>query len=631
VQTIRIHTVVDAPTISYALDLFRSMKILAVKPDKIAFYIYCLEKSNKISSEIKEFEAEYNVTVNTFDVFTQSRGSVGHAEGLNQALSNIPAECNRLNIICDSDTLVVAKHWDSALRYLINTRQVGAFGTTYENIGGFTSGTGITQTYKNLPNFVWMAVMPGFPWNTLDASSSVDKTLKLSAEDCLIHNLPPNSVLLRDVGWKIPSFLAKYEISSVCFKYLHPSFIDSVVLKNTNWDYHEEYHLQNIPFVVHQRGARKFKWNVAESAKFRSEAWKYINRVKDEPGPDWGSILADVGSSCKGSVEVAQRRGSKSRKEQPQPRAERRAGDGGERKKEREIAQNVTFVNPMSEYSGEYYTKNTDYLLVTCSLEESRTKVLRQVISNLKDQKIDPARLTIFDNASTIPGVVDELVAAFPESVYQCSHNIGYWSAIWWWLRNRVSGQYTYIIESDLIHYDMHRLYDAEQLLDLNPLIGSVRTIKFEVNNASSYYKTVVGNKRSSVPLVSRQNNVTSQDIYCSVINPEKGLYYSNFLTHLPALNRTEAMMKVFERLSSKGQFDEFTFQSYYWGRFQYTGVLDRGIMSYDCAQRDGKVLTGSWTDPARLKKIGYKNSRNGNIEPDRSYTVHPQSVTIVT
>jgi hypothetical protein len=53
--------------------------------------------------------------------------------------------------------------------------------------------------------------------------------------------------------------------------------------------------------------------------------------------------------------------------------------------------------------------------------------------------------------------------------------------------------------------------------------------------------------------------------------------------------------------------------------------------MSYDCAQREGKVLTGSWTDPARLKKIGYKNSRNGNIEPDKSYTVHPQRVTIVT
>lgn len=71
----------------------------------------------------------------------------------------------------------------------------------------------------------------------------------------------------------------------------------------------------------------------------------------------------------------------------------------------------------------------TSFLFVTCCLESSRAAILQHVIDNLLEQVDASRELTVFDNGSTQPGVVDQLVNNF-RNVYRTERNVGYWSAI---------------------------------------------------------------------------------------------------------------------------------------------------------------------------------------------------------
>lgn len=134
---------------------------------------------------------------------------------------------------------------------------------------------------------------------------------------------------------------------------------------------------------------------------------------------------------------------------------------------------------------------DVSFLLVTCCLDESRANVLTDVVKNLSSQYDgDEDDLTVFDNSSTIIGTHELLTNTF-KNVYVADVNVGYWSAIDWWLESIEHKQpkYTYIIESDMIHYDFHKIWDAAKLLTNNDQIGSVRLHEYSVENWHLYNK----------------------------------------------------------------------------------------------------------------------------------------------
>ena len=267
----------------------------------------------------------------------------------------------------------------------------------------------------------------------------------------------------------------------------------------------------------------------------------------------------------------------------------------------------------------------TRYLFVTCCLEESRFEVLKEVVTNLLEQVPSEVidNLTIFDNRSSVLKTLDLIYESFPNSNFVVSErNVGYWTAIRWWLENVEQADYTYIIESDMIHYDFDRLSTCEDFLDGNKKVGSVRLHEYSVKNKHVYDKD---NPRSD----SRRNiwqrhvnRVTGDKIKHTLADKKNRIWTNNFLTQLPALNRTYSMKMVFEQLTKIGRFSELDFQRLYWQLHPRTAVLDGGIWHMEPGSHGGKAITGSWTPPAVLEKIGYQNSRFGSIEPDNTYRV---------
>lgn len=268
------------------------------------------------------------------------------------------------------------------------------------------------------------------------------------------------------------------------------------------------------------------------------------------------------------------------------------------------------------------------FLLVTCCLEQSRADILRDVVNNLKRQ--DPGlshNLTVFDNASTQPGITELLTKEF-SNVYRCERNVGYWSAVDWWLKHLKSSgaspDYTYIIESDMMHYAFDRLWGCAEYLSTHPDVGAVRLHEYSVAEFHLYDKDrpVPGSKKTIWQ--SHTNRVTGQSVKL-VQETEREhslIWQSNFLTQLPALNRFPTMLSVFERLGQLKRFTELDFQRFYHESHPIISILDGGIFNADAAAHGTRALTGSWSPPDVLKRTGYLNTRSAIIEPSDSYIV---------
>ena len=260
------------------------------------------------------------------------------------------------------------------------------------------------------------------------------------------------------------------------------------------------------------------------------------------------------------------------------------------------------------------------FLLVTCCLEPSRVRILNEVLTNLVQQSpMLRTRLTVFDNASTEQGVTESLVQNF-ENVFRADKNVGYWSAIDWWLHEfRSPPTYTYIIESDMVHYDFAKLWDCQAFLDNHPDVGSVRLHEYSVENRHLYDKENPRHDSRRNSWHVHTNKVTGKPV--AFFGSEGFIHTSSFLTQLPALNRFEVLYDVFAKLEGLSNFSELDFQRLYWERYQQTGILDGGIYNCDSTYDPG-VVTGSWTTPAELKRIGYQPTRNAKIIPSDQYTV---------
>lgn len=262
-------------------------------------------------------------------------------------------------------------------------------------------------------------------------------------------------------------------------------------------------------------------------------------------------------------------------------------------------------------------------LLVTCCLEQSRYEVVKQVFTNIRE-KCPPEwldHITVFDNASTYLGM-GEVRSTF-SNVVRADRNVGYWSAIDWWLESMKDfpPKYTYIIESDMIHYDADRLKDCVKFLDGHADVGAVRLHEYSVENLHLYNKDrPVPGSRSNL-WQSHTNKVTGESIKHDRVD-EGQFWTNNFLTQLPALNRYDTMRQVFKVLYESERFSELDFQELYHAHYRKNAIIDGGIFNCDLNPYGAGVVTGSWTDPQQLAKLGYQNTRFASIARRDQYTV---------
>lgn len=272
-------------------------------------------------------------------------------------------------------------------------------------------------------------------------------------------------------------------------------------------------------------------------------------------------------------------------------------------------------------------------LLVTCCMERSRYEVLKQVMQNIREECPPEWRdnITVFDNASTFIGA-GELLTTF-SNVYRSDKNVGYWSAVDWWLQHvadespqPVDSQtfwpkYTYIIESDNVHYDAHQMPKCVDFLEKHPELGSMRMHQYSIENFRLYNKDVPLPQSKRNLWQSHTNKVTGKGVAHHQVDGR--FWRTNFLTQLPALNRFEAMKQCFDELRSMGRFNELDFQRLYHDRYPDISILDGGMFHCDLnPYGTPDSVTGSWTNPQTLKQLGYVPTRISSIVPRDQYTV---------
>lgn len=263
----------------------------------------------------------------------------------------------------------------------------------------------------------------------------------------------------------------------------------------------------------------------------------------------------------------------------------------------------------------------TLFILVSCCLEETRANIFSQVVKNIhecnkKTKFID--KLIVFDNASTDMETL-EAIKNFPITV-QSNKNIGYWTAIDWCLRNyktllNKEFEFLYIIESDLLHFNMHKLQIAENFLSSYPDVGSVRTQKFSVKFKHFYskYNFLSTFTHDAVNLTAYPSG---KKVTFSKCKTHEGIYFSNIHGKLYGLNRIKHIKLMFNSLAKKENIGEYDYFNEYDKYFKVTGILDGGIATDRLASRlkINKVVISSYIDNKNAKSSGYLGTRNSKI-----------------
>lgn len=278
-----VHMVVSINSFSYSRNLDLNYIKLSALPENISFKFYCLDKW------VYKLYSKKNNSNNVFlvDAKTQ-KGSFGHALRLKKCLDNL--EKNAINIISDVDICIVKENWDESLKQILlepvslswQTKNIGVLGTTYEDISGFSTGSSDIQTYKNRPTLTWCALSPNYDFKSLNVMpDKSNKTIIESNHLSDVYGLPIGFTLLKDVGWQLPLFLHESGIPYKVFDHVKPTDDRSMVLKGA-YPYHDEFHLNGIPFLVHQRGSMKHVYRLDKiSPDFYSRVSNYLKN------PDW--------------------------------------------------------------------------------------------------------------------------------------------------------------------------------------------------------------------------------------------------------------------------------------------------------------------------------------------------------
>lgn len=266
-----IHTIVSENSLKYFEYMDYNFRSLASDETRLSVVAHCLDEPSasylsdkkngpkvvKVYRETRHFvttsfKERVRVLATKIGFNFRIAGSNGHSAGLSSALSMTG---KGIDIIADTDTVMLQPHWDLIVSELLESN--GIVGTCYEDIGGFSSGNGKIQTYKRKPSLTWFALSPKFCWRRLDPSPAKHKNLPINDDETSkLYNLPIGYELVRDVGWRVPNYLEEYDIPFLVFDQIKPTSDQAMALK-TGIDYHEEYHLDGMPFVAHQRGSHQ--------------------------------------------------------------------------------------------------------------------------------------------------------------------------------------------------------------------------------------------------------------------------------------------------------------------------------------------------------------------------------------
>jgi hypothetical protein len=105
-----------------------------------------------------------------------------------------------------------------------------------------------------------------------------------------IYGLPLGFELVRDTGWQIPMFIKENKLSYQVLDLVKPTENRSRVLSNLN-PYHDEFHLNDEPFLVHQRGSMTHLFRRDKLSKdFYDSVDKYLNFPVWSVKRNWSDI-----------------------------------------------------------------------------------------------------------------------------------------------------------------------------------------------------------------------------------------------------------------------------------------------------------------------------------------------------
>lgn len=262
----RVHIVVSKATRAYFDYCVANHVEMADKPENLNFCAYCLDQET--------FDTIPNYLSRIALPFGNS-GSIAHMLGIKASLQNF--EENEINIIADSDTVMLIKGWDTILTRLMKYQDV--VGTIYEDIGGFSSGSDTAQTYKRVPNFTWCALTTRQSWD-FDVSADKANLFPIETEQhSKAFNLPIGYSLFREPCWKFPLYLYENFISYYSLEFVRPTSGKAKAVTSGE-DYHTEYTLDDgTPFVAHQRGSMSKAFKVHPLSKsFYDAVEAYIRK-----------------------------------------------------------------------------------------------------------------------------------------------------------------------------------------------------------------------------------------------------------------------------------------------------------------------------------------------------------------
>jgi hypothetical protein len=256
---INIHATVSKNSLPYFDYMIKNYSQLLSEENQIKFHAYCLDFSSYESLK-GNFTSHF---------IGEHRGTLGHCEAAKTALAQIKKNTlDSINIIADTDTVMLVKNWDIAVCKVLENFNV--MGSSYERYGGFSSGDGMVQTYKNKPNLTWFAMGKNVDLSVIDLTPNKGSHYHIQSElDSKIYELPIGFFVLRDTGWQIPKFLVENNVSYKTLTHEKPTKNAKVV--KTGHDYHEEYQLDGLPLVAHQRGSMSKEFMKSElSVQFYS-------------------------------------------------------------------------------------------------------------------------------------------------------------------------------------------------------------------------------------------------------------------------------------------------------------------------------------------------------------------------
>jgi len=257
-MTINIHATVS----DFSFPYFEYMKenyISTSKKHSIKFYCYCLDSSS--------FHKASGINNLTPVQMKPSAGTTGHCNAVGVALRNLKnTEPGSIDIIADVDTVMLIDGWDIITENILN--EVGVFGSSFERIGGRCSGSIDIQMYKNKPSFTWFAASKKHDFSRMETYPCKEKHLVISTQELSdLYQLPIGYKLLRDTGWQIPSYLRDNGITYKILVQEKPT--DNAKVLKTGENYHEEFQLDGVPFMAHQRGSMSKAYRKHElSVKF---------------------------------------------------------------------------------------------------------------------------------------------------------------------------------------------------------------------------------------------------------------------------------------------------------------------------------------------------------------------------